>query len=74
MSRITLRHDMNEDVHFLHIVNFLVSYNIMSLEEANGLYRKFKLAEDVVFDIRDEMGSEFRDELDSLKCKYEVVS
>jgi hypothetical protein len=42
----------------------------MSLEEARGLYRKFKLGEDVVFDIPDEMASKCRDELDSLNCKY----
>jgi hypothetical protein len=71
MSRILVRPSVNKNVNFIHIVNFLVSYNIMSLEEAHVLYRKFKLAEDVVFDIRDEMASKFRDELNSLNCKYE---
>lgn len=71
MIQVMLRHNINEDTNFVHIVNFLVSYKIMSLEEANFLYREFKLAKDVVFEIPDEMASKFKGELNSLNCKYE---
>jgi len=71
MSRIEIRHSVNEDVNFIHIINVLVSYKVMSLEEASCLYRKFKLAEDVVFDIQDETTAKVKDALDSLNCKYE---
>ena len=71
MSRVVLRHDENKSVSFLHIVNFLVSYKIMSLEEANRFYQKFKLGEDVVLDIPDQTASAFRVYLGFLNCKYE---
>lgn len=71
MSRIHLRYSINRDVNFAAIVNFLVSYNIMTLDTAVSLYKKFKLGEDVTFEIPDEMALKFRDELDSLNCQYE---
>lgn len=69
MSRIVLQHKTNEHINFVHVVNFLVSYRIMTLEEALPLHKRFKLGEDVIFDIPDEMVSKFRDQLDSLGCK-----
>ena len=71
MPRILLRHNGNEGVSFLHIVNFLVSYKIMSLTDASRFYQRFKLGEDIDFDIPDQMASTFRDCLGSLNCKYE---
>ena len=71
MSRIIVRPDVNQGVSFLHIANFLVAYKIMSLEETHRLYQKFKLGEDVVFDIQDQMASTFRDHLDFLNFKHE---
>ncbi len=71
MSRIVIRHSVNKDVNFIHVVNVLVSYKVMSLEEASCLYKKFKLAEDVAFDIQDEITSTVKDAFDSLNCKYE---
>ena len=73
MSRFMLLHDVNKNVGFLHIVNFLVSYKIMSLEQAGRFYERFKLGEDVVFDIPDQMASTFKEYLESLNCKYEVL-
>ena len=44
----------------------------MPLEEAVGVYHKFKLGEDAVFDIMDEaIALMFRDELNDLNCNYE---
>lgn len=71
MSRVLLRHNENKSIGFLHIVNFLVSYKIMSLEEANRFYQKYQLGEDVVFDIPEQTDSTFKDYLRFLNCKYE---
>ncbi len=71
MSRVILRHDENKSVSFVQIVNFLVSSKTMSLEDGKRLYQKFKLGEDVVFDLPDQTASEFRDYLDFLNYKYE---
>ena len=71
MSRIVLRHDCNRNVNFIHVINLLVDYKIMTLEEAHSLYVRFKLGEDVVFDVRDDMVPKFRDALDSLNCSHE---
>jgi hypothetical protein len=71
MSRIRIRHINNKAINFVHVINFLVGYRIMTFEEAHSLYERFKLGEDIVFDIPDEMDSKFRSELDSLNCKHE---
>lgn len=71
MSTAIVRYSANKSVGFLHIVNFLVSRKIMSLEEANLLYRKFKLGEDVQFDIPDHEFGAFGNCLDSLNCTFE---
>ena len=71
MSRIMLRYTNNKDAKFLHIANFLIGCGLMTLEETHSLYKNFKSRNDIIFDIPDEMASEFRNELDSLNCKYE---
>jgi hypothetical protein len=71
MQEFKLRHCSNKHVKFLHIVNFVVNYNIMTFEEAHSLYKQFKLEKDVVFNVPDEMVSKFRAELNSLNCEHE---
>jgi len=71
MPRITLRHNKNKDVSFIHIMNLLVGHRIMTLEEAHSFYKRFKLGEDVVFEIPEDVASQFRIDLDCLNCKHE---
>ncbi len=71
MSKFVLQYDVNKSVSFLHIVNFLVSRKIMSLEEARGIYRKFNVGEDVVLYIPDDQAPAFRSYLQSINCKFE---
>ena len=72
MLRIIIRHSVNKSVNFLHVINFLVSYKLRSLEEAVGISHKFESGEDAVFDIQDdEIASSFKNWLDHIKCDYE---
>jgi hypothetical protein len=71
MSRVRLPHEVNKDVNFVHIANFLVSYRIMTLQEAHSLFRSFHQEKDVVISVPDEVDAEFRRELNSLNCKFE---
>ena len=71
MTRLTMQYDANRGVNFIFIVNFLVTYKIMSLEEASLLYWKFKRDEDVLFEIPEQLTAEFKKHLDSLNCVYE---
>jgi hypothetical protein len=72
MSRFLLPHEANESVPFVPIVNFLVSYEVMSLGQAADLNRQFKLGNDVVIEIPDSINLVFMDELDYLNCAFEV--
>jgi len=71
MARITLRNTNNKNVNFIHIINFLLAYRVMAIEEAHSLYKKFKSGEDITFDIPDAIASKFRSELDCLNCNHE---
>ena len=74
MPRITLRYEHNKNVSFIHVINCLVSYEIMTLEEAVPLYKQFKLGEDVVLDVSDKLISIVGNHLDYLDCKYEITA
>lgn len=52
-------------------MNLLVGHRIMTLEEAHSFYKRFKLGEDVVFEIPEDVASQFRIDLDCLNCKHE---
>lgn len=74
MSRFMLRWGVNKDASILHITNFLISYQVMPLEESRPMVRAFHLkGEDVLVEIPDDLDTRFRDTLDSLKFQYEEI-
>ena len=74
MSRFMLRRGVNKDVSLLHVINFLIACQVMSLEDSRPMFRAFHLrGEDVVVDIPDELDSRFRDTLDSVNFRYEEI-
>lgn len=71
MTSFRIRYEPNKGVNFVHLINFLVSYKIMTLEQSVSLHRQFKLAEDISLDIPDGFVDAFRRELNSLGCVSE---
>ena len=71
MANILLRYELNRDINFVKIMNFLVAYQIMTLEQSHNLYKQFRQGQDVVFAIEDEMVPLFTNELNSLNWKHE---
>jgi hypothetical protein len=70
MSNIHLPYDENPNINFVHIVNYLVSHSIMSLDEAIIIYKEFKSNHDAVLNIPDLLVNDFKKELASLGCTY----
>ncbi len=74
MSNFMLRRDVNKDRSFVHVVNFLTAYQIMSLEDAVPLFKAFHLrSEDVVVGIPDALDSRFNQALDAVNLRYEKI-
>ncbi|VTR96932.1 hypothetical protein [Tuwongella immobilis] len=71
MTSFRIRYEPNKGVNFVHLINFLVSYEIMTLEQCVSVYKRFKLAEDISLEIPDGLVAEFRRELTSLGCVSE---
>ena len=71
MVNILLKYELNRDINFVKIMNFLIAYQIMTLEQSHNLYKQFRQGQDVVFEIEDEMVPLFTNELNSLNCKHE---
>lgn len=74
MSKFMLRRDANKSVSLLHVVNFLVANQVVSLEDSRTMIRAFHLkGEDVAVEIPDELDSRFGDTLDCVEFKYERI-
>lgn len=69
MSNITLKYALNRDIEFVRIINFLVSYRIMTLEDSSKLQRQYRQGRDVTFIVDDEKAPMFIKELVHLGCK-----
>ena len=71
MAKFYITYDI-ENVSIVRIVNFLVSYKVMSLAEAvTSLVPKYNSGETVVIEIQDEeLAARFRDDLDSDGWNY----
>lgn len=63
MLRINFCLDQNQACSFVPIINFLIGNDVMSLEEAAVLNRKFHLGEPVVFDVPNELADKVSNEL-----------
>jgi hypothetical protein len=61
-----IRFGPNKGVNFVHLMNYLVSREIMILTQAISLYGRFKLGEDISVDIPNGLAGEFRGVLNSL--------
>lgn len=73
MMKVIIHYDENKNVRFSGIANFLVSYNIMTLENAHSLYTEFTSGRDVAIDIPDEVAARFRDLVNDFDCKCELA-
>ena len=74
MSRFMFRRGENKDASLLHVLNFLISCEVMSFENSRPLFRAFHLnGEDVVVDIPNELDCRFRTMLDTVKFRYEKI-
>ena len=71
MATIHIRDDVNKDISFVHIINSLVSYKLMSLEEAVALYKRFKAMNDIVLEVPGQAADKLRMELTELHCIHE---
>jgi hypothetical protein len=69
-----IRHEVNKDRSLLHVNNFLIACEIMSLEETRPMFRAFhSRGEDIVVDIPDELDSRFMEALDAVIIRYEKL-
>jgi hypothetical protein len=71
MISFRIRYKPNKDVNFLHLINFLVSYDIMTLEQSHNVYKRFKLEQDISLDIPEGLVAAFRQALNSTGCVSE---
>ena len=62
----------NIEFSFLPVVNLLVESEVMSLEEAAVLNRKFQSGEQVIFDVPCEIGDKLTSELKHHGCTFEI--
>lgn len=72
MPKFSILHKNNKErPSFVSIINFLVSYKIMTLDAAACLHHKYKEGETIVLDIQDELtATKFTDYLDSDSWNY----
>lgn len=74
MTKFRIQYEDNkEKSSFVSIINFLVSYKIMTLDAAACLHRKYKEGETIVLDVQDDLSaSNFTDYLDSDSWNYNI--
>jgi hypothetical protein len=73
MSFIKIRRASNESLSFVKIVNFMVSYKMMSLEDASRLHLTLMSGEEIIIRLPETMASQLANELDFLGWKYELT-
>src|SRR5579862_5469861 len=74
MSRFRIRRDVNRHRSLCHVINFLTSCEIMSLEDSRPMFYAFhSRGEDVVVDIPDDTVSRFEEAMDIVNIQYEKI-
>jgi len=71
MTTFRIRYEVNKGMNFIRLVNFLVSYEIMNLEQAVPVIKQFHSGEDISLDIPDASVDDFKYQVNSMGCVYE---
>lgn len=71
MTTFRIRYEVNKGMNFILLVNFLVSYKIMTLEQAIPVMKQFYSGEDISLDIPDASVDDFKFEVNSIGCLCE---
>ena len=73
MTKFVLSIHDNNERNFLHVLNFLVSYKVSSLEDSIGFYKRFKSSEEIEVKVLDKLANKFANCLDSDNWIYDTV-
>lgn len=72
--KITVSIDKNRELNFVSIINFLVSYKIMSLDSAIDFYSNFKDGEKITIEVPCTLEKQFTEVLEAGGCCYERLT
>ena len=70
MITIRIKYEPNNASAFVHLVNYMLSREVISMEHAIVLAKRYNSSEGVAITIPDEMVSEFKKKMDALGFLY----
>ena len=74
MARFLLRRSTNMDGSLCHAINFLIAYEVLSLESSLPMFKAFhSRGEDVLIDLPDGLDFRFKEALDAVGFRYEEI-